>query len=239
MYRTRAELRDAVRRLIGRVPASELGGKVGDPLPSQPTPTNSAINDAIDEAIAELNRAVLIGDTTGHQAYSVSAQTTNGPCVIQLKEDAARYSVISVQWNQDSTYLLLEPSMMIIERTNEETLNTPPGVPQKWWTEGDKIALLPAPATSGTALVTYTMGIALPEPDTATITGVPEHLLPAVTTIAARRLLITELGDYEMQARSAQLAAEAAQLKLDWQEWYARRNLRGGPTIDMFSYRRH
>ena len=52
---TRAQYRDAIRRDMGLLVASDKGGPVGDPASTHPRPTNDVLNQKLSDAVEMFN----------------------------------------------------------------------------------------------------------------------------------------------------------------------------------------
>src|ERR1043166_6015954 len=84
----RAEMRDYIRRSMGKVPYQDVPapigpGPIGEPAPSQPNPVNGRLNDQIGMTVAQINlQAGTFYDDPVPRQYPFTAQAGNGPYAI-------------------------------------------------------------------------------------------------------------------------------------------------------------
>lgn len=215
---TLAQYRDAIRIDMGLPVASERGGKVGDPAPTHPRPTNKVINQKLNDAVEKFN---LEGGFTvaNNVAVSISAQTANGPYSFSLwtlGADAAMrqgttYEVRRVRWDDGSgNRLRVEPaSIEAMDRARREVDNTPPAIPTCFWIEGNLLYISPAPASAGTLYVKVGTGVVDFDDDGDILESFPASVQPGIEYLAVELIALSQPSDPEMQVIAASYHPQA------------------------------
>jgi hypothetical protein len=208
---TRATCRDAVRRRIGVVPAVDsntIASIEGDPTTAQPHPTNAHLNQLISDVISDLSIKCRIGEISQPVRIPVPAQTAYGPYTVDLHagvlgEDVAFQlnSIRRVYWNTSTSYaygqnIVLKPtSAEDMDRRGFGAVNTAPGTPSQWWTQGYSIRIFPAPNVSGDLYIEGDMGIYSPVSDSEVIRGIPADYHKVVADGVAAFFCMSQTND--------------------------------------------
>jgi hypothetical protein len=217
----RAQMRDAIRRMIEVVPLYDQTGSTGDegqPTPGQPEPNNNTMNDAIAQSIDYLNRNArieLLSIPSGGVAVSSAPTWLQGPYPVDvsaaLSDTLQPVEISEVTWdngqaNTTGQYIRLQPVDYYAEIKPFDQFKTYPQqpTPQQYFVIGNQVFLVPAPNTAGTLWFYYTIGI--PQLTADTGTGSEIAVLPVcfqdVILYASVTLLSARQGeDTEAQSR--------------------------------------
>lgn len=163
---TRANLRDGVRREFGQIPPIDNGaGAAGAQPVRNPWPTNPQINQQLDTAVAYVSRkGKLAGDFVARM-LPVAATSSIGPLAINLQFLGATLStneIRRVAWysgNGVSETLLTASTRFQMDRDRMPTMAQTPSSPTRYWTEGGRLLIWPAPSSDGT--LSLMAGVAL------------------------------------------------------------------------------
>jgi hypothetical protein len=214
------------------------------PTTSQPTPSNAHIDQAVNEALADINRYCNLAETSTDISISVAAQTANGAYRHSLGLLAATYPHISIQqvrvayWNDGTAVERLTPtSRSEMDRDESSWQNTDNATPDKYWIEAGQICLYPSPLSAGTLVISCTTGLSLDEADGSVPTEIPADYHPVICDMAAALVASATPEDTEMASRYSMLAERVVAGREDILRWYANRSPLHKPTVQVFSYR--
>jgi len=231
-YLTRAAIRDATRRAIGQTPPIDLGtGAVGDQPTNYRDPTNPALNQYIDEVLAEFNREVSISSAPSPIMGSIPAQIVNGPYGFNLaagfNSNQGVNNLRHVWWlptGSASAFPLIWSSYDEQNRQNPNWINQPPGTPTTCWMEGYQLKILPAPAMAGTIYATATLCFNSPRQDSDIIGILPSDYYPCVVDQVVLRVAQAQSDDTVRQAQMQMTAPRAALSRGQLIKWINTRN---------------
>jgi hypothetical protein len=216
-------------------------GPVGDPISSQPTPTNARINRAIEEALAELNRLAWVAMQVQPVAVSIAAQTADGPYRQNLAGMASP-DIIQVRtawWVQSNAYYpLTGTTREEMDRDRSTWYETDVGTPTHFWIEGHTLHLWPGNDTAGTLYMVAAVSLLGFQSDTDQCANLAADEYPVLADIVARDIAASNTGDPQMLDRLKWLAPKAEAGKQDIVRNITRRNAAQRPHIGVLSYRR-
>lgn len=232
-------MRDAIRRRLGIVPAVDAGGREGDPVATYPWPSNKAINAAIDEALAEINREAELTRGT-EQEWFLQPQSEPGPASLPRVMLQRPGSIQEAYWYCNGRKEKLKPSTREeMARDNKDWLNTPPGTPTTYVDGTQYIWIWPAPASPGSVIFYVSNPLVMPDLDDATVTELPLDYLPIICDMAAAALALSVPDDDEMLTRAQAYVAKAQEGKLAILKHISTRAKEHTPHVQVRSYRWH
>lgn len=248
-YFTRAAFRDIIRRNIQIPPPLDTNqGAEGDCPSAFPSPSNADLNQAINEAIANLNIACDLGRVLDVEV-SVAAQTANGPFYIDLRtvtapgRDANGWinTVERASWTTDDTNFtrLFPVSRREKDRNGRMWENDAPGTPNEYWIEGYNLALWTAPGTAGTLHLIAGTELFPLSTDGATLTEIAAQFQVVVSNYATMLVAVKRPQDAEMQAIAGNFGAMAKDGMQALKVWANRKNVPQQGAFGCESYRRH
>jgi hypothetical protein len=253
---TRPQFRDRIRRKLQIVPPSDSGtGNPGDQPLNQPYPTNSQINDALQDAIADVNRecgfhvlqftvpvaatqsgsfgpfALYLGDLTPHTTVATVVAPT------ALINDVRR-----VLWNDllgDPPILLTPDNRNALDRgeTNNYFSNVP-GTPETWYVEGYTVFITPAHSISGAYTLTCNTGVIGLQCETDVLDQCPIDFQVIFEYQAIVRLMKASTLDAEAAERAQNFLPDAQQGIIRFKSWVEGLSGTPQPQLAFKSYRR-
>jgi hypothetical protein len=193
---------DTVRRFLQVVPGIDLPTPLasGVAAPSQPTPNNATLLDALNYAIDWVNRKVRCGPIVWTASVAVTAPSPDiGSTTVDISTDDANTFLIregiDVTWHDSTSgYVRLQPipyagvGQAFVSTSTLASVKSP----LRYYLSGTTIVLFPSPQQTGTLFVTQTEGINELVNTTDTIVGPPVSFhsviyFKAVAIISARQ----------------------------------------------------
>lgn len=231
--KTRAALRDDVRRAMSQVPPIDTGVGIAGAVPVRnPWPTNPLCNQMIDASVAFLSRkGKLAGDATP-ELIPIPAQTANGPLSLSLQDIGQTLAVNDVKriawYDSGGTVesLLIPDNRENLDRNLRSLMTQPPATPQRWWVEASRLQIWPAPQNAGTLSAMF--GIALWS-QSQTLDGellelIPTDYVPLVVWKTVSLLCGTQPDDAVLRDLMQLADREIADMLPDFMAFCARRN---------------
>lgn len=143
------------------IPPIDHGVGAAGAVPTRnPFPTNAALNNFIDDQVAEMSRAVKIAGDATPILYPLAGQSANGPYQIRLQSIAPTGSVNDVRrvtWLPDgiNEVPLLRWNREELDRDRTGFMTQPPGAPEGYWEEFGVLSVWPSPASGGTLSIMF------------------------------------------------------------------------------------
>lgn len=236
---TRAQFRDTIRRKLGIVPPIDIS--MSNPAGAHPTnspyPTNMQINDALTDAIRDINRECGFHVQTINVPVDGVSAAIYGPYGMALKDmqpntgTPSDYSppgflneIRRVLWTPDGGQ-----TPVIVEAGYRDNLDRagsfdywqmlPQSSPLRWYVEGYVVYIMPAQSQSGVYQFTLGTGIADFDCDDGTIPQIPIDFQNIFEYWAVVRLSKTQTMDVEAQTRAEMFAPDAARGLERFKEW--------------------
>lgn len=254
---TRAEFRDSIRRKLGIVPPIDIS--MSNPAGAQPTnspyPTNMQINDALTDAIRDINRTcgfhvqtfiVPVDGVTspiyGEFGMQLSTFQPNTGSQSDYSPPGFLNDVLRVLWYSDNA----SPPQIVQPGYRDDfdrsgTFNywamLPQAQPLRWYIEGYRIFIMPAQNESGKYHFTCGTGIADFDCDDGVIPQIPIDYQNIFEYAAIVNLSMTQTMDVEAQTRAQMFAPKAADGIQRFKEWKLGGTGAPEPTMAFRSYR--
>lgn len=253
---TRAEFRDSIRRKMGIVPPIDVS--MSNPAGAQPTnfpdPTNQQINDALTDAISDINRECGFHVTGFLVPVAAQAGTIVGPFGIYLGDlqpntsttpilspNARVLDVLRVLWVPDSSVIpvLIQPVYRdSIDRSGvSQYYSAYPSQPQQWYVEGYVLYITPAQSETGKYYLTCGTGIADFGCDDGVIDQIPYDYQNIFEYAAIVNIAIGKPMDVEAQSLVQMYAPKASAGINRFKEWKLGGTGAPQPTMAFQSYR--
>lgn len=246
---TRPEMRDAVRRTLQIVPPIDAGvpGAVPGQQPTNaPWPSNEDINQALQQAISDINRE------TGFHVSQVSVPVNGvlssalGPLQLSMEtlNNSTSLSIGNINeirrclWldsQSNSVPILLNPTnRYALDRSNNSVYyQIPPAFPMQWFVEGYTLNILPSPTDDGTLLLVVGSGVIGLQGESDPIDQLPTDYQWVVQYQCVVRLSKMQVLDTEGQARAAMFIPDAERGMKELKSY--NENL-GGPQQPQFAF---
>lgn len=227
---TLAQLRDTVRRHLEIQAAIDVGGNSGAAGSLSPDPTNPIINEAINEAIATVNRLVRLGlADTASIAVSGQPATTRGIQFVDVSGIVSNVnSLVEIEhvWFRSSggDIIALQPfSYYAPTRGHQSFPQQATGRPAQFVLAGNQIGILPPSNIDGTLSFSYLPGMNYLFSDADTIRNVPYECQWSVVYWACYLLCAQKAYNVDYQARGQQylqMAKESVLQNYIWKSGY-------------------
>lgn len=211
MHMNLAEMRDWIRRQLGKTPAIDVPGiedaRPGQPAPFQPEPSNALINQCIRNAVGVVNRRFGI-NVQSQVGVAVAAQTDDGPYSIKMDgfdnvPPGSVNHILRMWYDDGSTSQKLKPvDFQDLNRSKVEYQTQDPSTPRHYWLNGYYVYVYPAPSTAGTLYAMVETGMLSPVDDEDDFQALPGDHYETLLCIAAQEIARISAGDAEMQARA-------------------------------------
>lgn len=228
--KTLAQFRDTVRRHLEIQAPVDIQGNSGDAPSLTPDPSNPVINEAINEAIATVNRLVRLGSaTTRSLAISGQSATVRGIQFVDISAVVANVNAlveIEHVWftSKGGDIITLQPySYYAPTKGHQPYPQQAPGRPSQFVLAGNQIGILPPSNIDGTVTFSYLSGMNYLFADTDQIVGVPYECQWAVVYWACYLLCAQKSYNVDYQARGQvyqQLARETVLQNYIWKNGY-------------------
>lgn len=210
--RTRAQMRDDIRRNLNKEVAKDRNPSAadGDPSTVDPAPTNAQLDKALREAISFISVETGFSEANPVEV-EVAAQTADGAYAINLRSLSVPVNEVRrVSWDNGSTRERLKPLQRDeLDNTRRQWENDTVGVPQWFWIEGYKLYLLPSPSSAGTLSIIAGTGIIGFETDNDVIEQLPNDYHPTASDCATWFYADTQQNDSEMAGYAKTFSAKA------------------------------
>jgi len=241
----RASLRDAIRRDKLRItPPIDTGtGIAGAVPPNRPDPSNQVLNDCISNALAKINRRVGF-NTVVNVPLTVPVTFTNGPQEINLSAQIPpAYSLNDISrvfWTPTGSPVgkVLEATLWQTEdRRRWDSINYPPSMPERYYTDSYSLFLLPGSSGGGTLSLYIGQGILSPQNDGDFITLLSIDCQDVIVTACAVEWLLQNPEDAE---QAAKLQTWGTELQVGVEEllnWKNSFNQKAQQSIGFLTYR--
>lgn len=247
----RAQLRDAIRRKLNITPPIDLAqGNIGDQPANRGNPSNFQMNDAIQEAVYDLNRRCNfhVNNNINISVPAISPSVL-GPYEINLNVAAVQSNpVLGIASINDvrraefiqsgGAYYRLEPTdyrEVDLARTDYKT--TPPGTPRQYWIEGYKLYVYPSQAVSGVINLICGTGLLAYQTDEDVLSQIPLDYQDVIQYLAIQILMSGQTMDKEAKERMAVFAQLAEQGVMDVNRWKNGNNGEYQPSMKVATYR--
>jgi hypothetical protein len=212
---TRAQFRDAIRRDLQIIPPWDTGtGLQGDVPATQPNPSNPTINQAIQNAIDDINNAT--GFHVSSVAYPVAAQTASVPYSVSIAQltplqVASVADIKQLIWDDgtNTPFELTPTDYNALDRVRNTYYNMPPSTPIGFYVEGYSLYVWPAPLLAGTLRMLCGTGITGFATDGDTIDQLYSGFQNVVQYQTNVRLSKLQTMDAEAQERAANFLPDA------------------------------
>lgn len=241
---TRLDMYDWLRRQLGIVPPIDDGtpdAQPGDLPPSRPTPSNPALQQAIENAVWRVNREAQLCQIDPTVMVSISVQTGEGPYSFPLLSLPRRgiSRILAAWWHtSEGAIRRLRPlGSAEMDRLGRIWPATPASMPTRFWVEAGTVYIHPAPSAAGQLQLQVEHAVLPPQFDQDTFSWLPEELQTSVLYLALMDLAKTLVGDMEMQARIRVFEPDAMEALAALKSWAARQVGRYQPHLTFRSYR--
>lgn len=214
---TRAQIRERVRGMLGiltPVQNSVPSAVEGDQPPWRPDPSNTTLNNSIEQAIALINRKVGFSSSGADITIDISAQTANGGYTVDLgaaigsSTVAGQINNIShIRWLPDTdttstgSILLKQTSFETLDRDQKQWSNLPVATPEWVVVDAYQLTLLPGPNVDGAIYFKAGLSLISPASDSQYIGQLPNDYVPVVIEQVCIEVMKQMIGDMEMQGR--------------------------------------
>lgn len=219
------------------------GAKEGDAPAQQPYPSNIAVNEAMNEGIAYVNRKV--GFTANSRvSVPITATTVNGEQMMDINSflaPAFNTNEIRRLTFTDSSGIphpVYPKHYYELDRSYYPIESTPPSVPRWWYVEGYNLFLVPGTSTTGTLNMKIGTSIDGMESDAEIILYLPVDFHVTIQDYAVLELSGRQTQDEEANGRVQFYGAKVAGGLPDIEAWKWRLALQYQPTIAYGSNRR-
>lgn len=249
---TKAQMRDNIRQNLNKrtsLDEDPVNGKVGEPAPTQPFPSNNAINSAITKAISKINvkakfneiqninLAVPPTTNSGPQTFDIrTIGTDQGLSTGQINEIRSVWWIDSITGTPVRVYPVARDEM---DRDDTNYMAWPPSTPRRFSMDGYSLSLYPGSSVGGTLMLIVGTGIVGFVTDTDTIETLPIDYHPVIEWEATTLVAITQSTDAEMDKSAQSFGALSADGVMDVEKWVMRKNVEQQRTMATANQDRH
>lgn len=214
---TRAEMRERVRHNLSKRTARDenANNNVGDPASTHPHPSNSFLNEKIDEALRTINAECRLGHvqdievsvaaTTSDGAQRVKLRTVTGETPEGLRTGFGDINVVKRAYLEVGTslYPLTPIDREEYDRSRRRWEEEDAGTPRHYWLEGTDLYLLPGTDSAATLHLMVGTGVIGFSGDADTLLQLPNDYHPVIVDLATQLVAESQQLDTEMASFAA------------------------------------